>query len=99
MDVRELGPSQLLDQWRSAEKRLSARDPDSSDFEDMLREVDRLRLEYQHLTLGAVAVADQLHAAARETRRRLSRSVDASSDARARLRSALRARPEQNAAS
>jgi hypothetical protein len=45
--MSELDPSQLLAEWRSAERRLSARDPDASDYEDMISEAERLRSEYQ----------------------------------------------------
>jgi hypothetical protein len=93
-ELRESAPSQLLDAWRAAERRLSFRDPDASDFEEMLREVDRLRLEYQRVALGAVALGDQLHAAARETGRRLTRAVDRSATARDLLRATLDPRRE-----
>ncbi len=65
--MREPGPSPMVDAWRAAERRLSARDPDASDFEEMLREVDRLRLECQRVGVGSAARADRLQATARET--------------------------------
>jgi hypothetical protein len=90
--------NQLLDRWRSAERRLSMRDPDATDYEDISREADRLRLEYQRVTLGGVAVGDQLQAAARETRRRLSRTIEPSADARELLRRPSGNRVEPNPA-
>jgi hypothetical protein len=90
--LRDLGASQLLEEWRTAARRLASRDPDASDFEEMTHEVDRLRAEYQRVSLGT-AVGDQLQAAARGTGRLLSRAVGRASD-RSMLRTTLESRGE-----
>jgi hypothetical protein len=55
--VSELGPSQLLDEWRTAEQRLSVRDPDATDFEDILRDAERLRQQCEHVQADETAMA------------------------------------------
>jgi hypothetical protein len=55
MDMLNHSPSRLFDAWRLAERRLSRRDPDATDFEDIQRECDRLRAEWQRLDRSAAA--------------------------------------------
>jgi hypothetical protein len=57
--VRRRADTQALESWRLAERRLALRDPDATDFEDICREAERLRLEYQRAISAEVAAANQ----------------------------------------
>jgi hypothetical protein len=57
--MTQLGPDQALTEWRTVERRLSARDPDATDFEDILREAERLRAEYRAANLDEVSPVER----------------------------------------
>ncbi|HWH36334.1 MAG TPA: hypothetical protein VNT28_00980 [Candidatus Limnocylindrales bacterium] len=65
--MSEQRPSTSLEAWRLVEQRLSARDPDATDFEDIALEAERLRAEYQGSSLSEAAMDERLDGPARES--------------------------------
>jgi hypothetical protein len=49
----------VLEKWREQERRLSQSDPDELGYQELAREVDRLREEYQRLSSTATASAEE----------------------------------------
>ena len=77
--------TEIIERWRRLERQLEGLDPAAAHFATIAGEVEHLRAEYQRVTARAVAAADQLAAAARESRQRLSRSAELSAATHATL--------------
>ena len=76
----------VLAEWRDVDRRMAETDPSADEYEVLTERAAWLRDEYQRVSAGAVATADQLGAASRETWALLESSARAAAESREALR-------------